>query len=277
MATAQDLDTLVMPAGAWAALTWPRPERIDGHGFDLSLTWWNAALTQYGVLGAPATGERDGQVVSEGVAFVSRSHLFRLAAGGRDDEAVLRLLWHALLWGSGVSTRNNRVRLASVAADVSRAAALLRVSATLAAESPERAYALLRPRGRSAIKGLGPAFFTKFLYFAGAGAVTHPSAILDARVDDALRRHCGWTPPGARGFWTASTYGSYCRLLGRWAIEASGHLGRPVGSDELERWLFDAGEGPAGRRRRLAQASGSDPTDVDAAGATAGAATGGTG
>lgn len=195
MATAQDLDTLVLPAGAWAALTSPRRERIDRHGFDLSLTWWNAALTQCGVPGTPATGERESQVVSEGVAFVSRNHLFRLAAEGRDDEAVLRLLWHALLWGSGVSKRNNRVRLTSVAAGVPRAAALLRESATLAAKSPERAYAVLRPRGRSAIEGLGPAFFTKFLYFAGAGAVTHPSVILDARVEDALRRHCGWTPP----------------------------------------------------------------------------------
>ncbi len=108
MATAGDLNALALPTQARQALTASRADRIDAHGFDLALPWWNAALTQYGLPGGPVTGERDGDVVSNGVARVSRGHLFRLANSGHgDDEGVLRLLWHALLWGSGESRRNN--------------------------------------------------------------------------------------------------------------------------------------------------------------------------
>jgi len=266
MATAPDLDALPLPGEAQQALSGSRTERIDGHGFNLALSWWNAALTKYGLPGGPVTGERDGVVVSDGVAFVSRGYLFRLANSGRGEEAVLRLLWHALLWGSGESRRNNRLRMKSVAADVTGAAAALRASAVLAVVDPQRAYEALRPRGRTVIKGLGPAFFTKFLYFAGAGAVTHPSSILDARVADALQHRCGWTPPSIGGEWSASTYGSYCRLLGRWADEASEQLGRAVGVDELELWLFDAGEGPAARRRRRAEANAREQGEASPSG-----------
>ncbi len=70
---------------------------------------------------------------------------------------------------------------------------------------------------------------------AGAGTVTHPSAIRDARVADALQRQCGWTPQPAGGECSPAAYGSYCRLLARWAAVASEQWHRAVGIDELER------------------------------------------
>jgi hypothetical protein len=86
-----------------------------------------------------------------------------------------------------------------------------------------------------------PAFFTKYLYFAGAGDPRHPCVILDSRVAAALVR-IGWTSLHTKGGWPAITYSRYLDLLGRWSSELGS--GRQDGSprlDLLERWLFDTG------------------------------------
>jgi hypothetical protein len=127
----------------------------------------------------------------------------------------------------------------AVMADPARAARLLRTAAELARHSPTEAFEMLHPGGRGAIAHLGPAFGTKFLYFAGAGEVGHPCFILDARVAAALR-DLGWSSLGTRGGWGAATYTRYCRLLARWAIELSSG-GPPVAGDQIEKWLFDRG------------------------------------
>nr|AIU93530.1 hypothetical protein LRS1606.96 [Rhodococcus sp. NS1] len=84
-----------------------------------------------------------------------------------------------------------------------------------------------------AIAHLGPALFTKYLYFAGAAAPDHPSLILDSCVAVALV-DIGWISLHPETGWPAETYQWYCSLLARWAQEA-GNL-RP---DLFERWLFD--------------------------------------
>ncbi|WP_284505436.1 8-oxoguanine DNA glycosylase OGG fold protein [Streptomyces cellostaticus] len=70
-----------------------------------------------------------------------------------------------------------------------------------------------------------------------ASAVNHPCAILDSRVADTLRSTCQWDSLGS-GEWPASTYARYCALLQRWAQEENRQLGRRIGADEIERWLF---------------------------------------
>jgi hypothetical protein len=96
------------------------------------------------------------------------------------------------------------------------------------------------------IPALGPAFFTKFLYFAGVGEGSTPCLILDARVAASLYE-AGWTdlPRSARknGYsfsynWYTDTYVSYCELLKRWA-DAHGPKTRP---DEIERALFEGSQ-----------------------------------
>jgi hypothetical protein len=73
------------------------------------------------------------------------------------------------------------------------------------------------------LKYLGPAFFTKYLYFAGGGAATRPCVILD-RVVAANLRARGWD--GLRSAsWSAVTYVQYCELLACLAREASNRLG----------------------------------------------------
>ena len=116
------------------------------------------------------------------------------------------------------------------------AATLLQQAAARSRTDPQAAYELLYPRNRTAIAGLGPAFFTKYLYFAGGGAAHHPCAILDENVALALQRTCGWASLPLSG-WLPTAYQRYATLLGMWADEH--HLTR---RDSIERWLFEAGK-----------------------------------
>ncbi|WP_120285293.1 hypothetical protein [Rhodococcus rhodochrous] len=102
----------------------------------------------------------------------------------------------------------------------------------------QSAYDTLYPRGAPAIAHLGPAFFTKYLYFSGAGAPDHPSLILDSRVAATLV-DIGWTSLHPETGWPAETYERYCSLLARWAQEAGN-----VRLDLFERWLFDNSGNP---------------------------------
>ena len=168
---------------------------------------------------------------------IRRADIFALADAAADDPtAALTLLWNALAWGSGDKRRNNKARIAAVATHPEAAAALLQQAAALSRTDPQAAYELLYPRNRTAIAGLGPAFFTKYLYFAGGGAAHHPCAILDENVALALQRTCGWASLPLSG-WLPTAYQRYATLLGMWADEH--HLTR---RDSIERWLFEAGK-----------------------------------
>ena len=160
--------------------------------------------------------------------------MFKLAGAAqtsaRDAE---RLLWNAVAWGAGKKPRLSRKRIESVAQDRVRLSELLRQAAVLSRSQPVDAYALLRPRD-NAIKHLGPAFFTKYLYFAGGGDADHPCCILDDRVAHSLQV-AGWHSLPRRSDWWPSTYGRFMELLARWKRETSA-----ARLDLIERYLFDA-------------------------------------
>ena len=198
---------------------------ILDHAISVGRPWWTKTLSEHG-LDDTLTGET-----------IRRADIFALADAAADDPtAALTLLWNALAWGSGDKRRNNKARIAAVATHPEAAAALLQQAAALSRTDPQAAYELLYPRNRTAIAGLGPAFFTKYLYFAGGGAAHHPCAILDENVALALQRTCGWASPPLSG-WLPTTYQRYATLLGMWADEH--HLTR---RDSIERWLFEAGK-----------------------------------
>lgn len=166
---------------------------------------------------------------------------------GASDDAHLDLLWHVLAWGSGTARRNNRQRIESFRdPELRRQRVDVLRRATRAAREGDAAaaYGLLIRRGGGVIPGLGPAFFTKYLYFIGAGAPDHRCMILDARVATSLHQ-AGWmTMPAGSYNWYSRTYVAYCDLLARWAGDATERLGRQVPPDQFERALF-AGR-PAG-------------------------------
>ncbi|MER6911396.1 hypothetical protein ABT354_06975 [Streptomyces sp. NPDC000594] len=226
-----DLSRLQLPHACREALAEPRAERMDAHTIPIATDWWNTETAAARLPGTPVTGPD--------VTRLSRGDLFEDAAGldTDSDEELLRFLWRVLAWGSGMKLRLNRKRVQAVANDPSSALAALRQALRTAPEDPAQAYEALRPGGRNAIAYLGPAFSTKVLYFAGAGSPDHPCAILDSQVAATLKNTCGWDSLGAYG-WPTATYVRYCALLDRWAQEESGRLGRRIGADEIERWLF---------------------------------------
>jgi ABC-type transport system substrate-binding protein len=84
-----------------------------------------------------------------------------------------------------------------------------------------------RDDSHPAIAHLGPALFTKYLYFAGAGAPDHPSLILDSRVAVALV-DIRWTSLRPETGWPAETYQRYCSADWRGVSLPAGH---PVTAD----------------------------------------------
>ncbi|MEU4767972.1 hypothetical protein AB0H12_32455 [Actinosynnema sp. NPDC023794] len=188
---------------------------VNDHAIHVREQWWRDAIGARGLPGTPPVGPT-----------LTRAEVWAQA----DD--VFTLLWRAPAWGSGSHLRQNARRLDSIAADVPRAEKLLAEAAEKSRHDAAGAYALLWPDNRSAIRALGPSFFTKFLYFAGGGDPEHPCLVLDRVVATALRDHCGWASLDPAGSWPAHTYQRYCDLLARWARE------RHRAPDEIERTLF---------------------------------------
>lgn len=226
-----------------------RSTTILDHGFDpptIGPDWWRRELERRSLPQVVRTFDHHGE------QFLTRSDLFRLGSSAArpdaDDDALLTFLWHVLAWGTGSGQRGNRQRVAAFAdpEDRQRNVALLRAALHAAAEGdPGTAYSTLIRPGRAAIRGLGPAFFTKALYFASEGTAGTRCLILDARVAGNLYA-AGWTSLPHRGTkftynWFTFTYVAYCELLQHWAGEATKEVGVRVWPDEIERALF---EGP---------------------------------
>ncbi|PKQ18264.1 MAG: hypothetical protein CVT68_04270 [Actinobacteria bacterium HGW-Actinobacteria-8] len=238
---------LAMPSyvGGWLGR---RQERVLEHGFSehqIALDWWKKELKTAGL----DAWEVSVDPLGSGATRLDRATLFELGQLAHDHESTLRFLLHVLAWGSGIGSRNNRKRLAAFSNEELRRVNLdlLQRAASIVqsgdAYANRQAYSMLIRPGGGMVPGLGPAFFTKFLYFAGRGEGKVPPLILDARVASRLY-DAGWTdlPRSSRknGYsysynWYTDTYVSYCELLARWADES------PLGTrpDEIERALFE--------------------------------------
>jgi hypothetical protein len=218
----------------------PRVDAIDNHGFDLNLGWWNSRISESH--GAPVTS-RAGETEQ---GFISRGDIFDLAQAAREDESgisAVRLFWHTLAWGTGSSHRNSPRRIESVAGN-DDVRLLLRRAAGLSTTDPRGAFLLLKPGG-NAIGSLGPNFFTKFLYFAGGGALGHPCLIVDNRVLRSLHRETErpLLDPDQTTNYGPAVYEDALLVMKAWAEELS-HSARIVGADEVERWAFATGRRP---------------------------------
>ncbi|GAB4085058.1 hypothetical protein GCM10028784_16880 [Myceligenerans cantabricum] len=235
-----------------------RDRSVLAHGFtqnELKTTWWTDAIRSEGL--APG---KDVAITlpptMDGPSKLTRSALFDMAKrldAHDDDDQWLVFLWHVLAWGSGRSRRNNRARIRAFADPANRGdrVLLLRQAAEHARGGDTRsAYSTLIRPGGGTIPAFGPAFFTKFLYFAAGDGPCGEAApaegrrclIFDARVARNLHA-AGWTtlPHRRSSFsanWYTDTYVSYCDLLHRWAVQQSELLGAPVAPDEFERALF---------------------------------------
>lgn len=161
------------------------------------------------------------------------------ACEDESNDAAFALFWHTLAWGTGSSHRNTQQRIRSVEHDLPAIGAALRSAAILSRTDPGAAFSTLQPN-RPLIKWLGPNFFTKFLYFAGAGNPEHRCLIVDKRVLATLSRYTEkpLSPKHGSGY-GYKTYSTAIELMVDWATHIS-TTERQIGFDEVERWAFAA-------------------------------------
>jgi hypothetical protein len=135
-----------------------------------------------------------------------------------------------MAWGFG-SVGYGRYRTQGILANTPDAGGRLHaVARTLAKEGADGAYRRLARPADCQLRGLGPAFGTKFLYFCQPPGQTVTALILDQLVSIWLARNTGvvldsvtWSPP---------TYRRYLSYMHAWAA-ATGCL-----PDELELCMF---------------------------------------
>jgi hypothetical protein len=167
---------------------------------------------------------------------VTRETVFTICQSGD----VTRGLVAACVWGAGTGAQSvhRRVKVFTHTPPDVMGTRLAEALDLLRESGPVAAYRALRTHLRIAY--LGPAFFTKFLYFAGyrTSQELRP-LILDRFVADGLR--AGWPTAG----WPSAQYGEYLEHAHRWAQESG------TTPDAVELALFDAGKGQrAGRLAR---------------------------
>ncbi|AMM31940.1 hypothetical protein SA2016_1260 [Sinomonas atrocyanea] len=211
-----------------------REKDVLNQGFELGTSWWRDELRRAGMEVLPPLGGDSTSI------YLDRRTLFALASevidGSRDPRDFT---FHVLLWGSGTTRRNNRGRIDSLIAPTTSPALLDALQA--AQTSPSTAFDAFRSRGRNTFAYLGPAYFTKLMYFAGQGRPTHPALIVDRRVLATL----AGTEPGS-GLSTAANYPRETYLRACSALEAIAASARDSGHPELtgctadlvERWAF---------------------------------------
>lgn len=176
---------------------------------------------------------------------LGRDELFRIAERARavgDDQALLQLFWDVLAWGVMGNFRNAGRIVTFAATDVGRTRLLnaLRTAATTSYDGKiEDAYrAFLHHK----VPQLGPAFFSKFLFFTGNRASNEPRCLIfDSRVESALPTVTGVTYSLAKN--PVDTYARYCRDVHDWSQQYR------VSPEAIEARLYQLGQAAGNSRR----------------------------
>ncbi|MCT1806254.1 8-oxoguanine DNA glycosylase OGG fold protein [Corynebacterium sanguinis] len=166
---------------------------------------------------------------------VSRQRLFEFGESIDTPEDAVSFYVAVCSWGTGTDAQQT-YRCVQPLHQPGAPGRLLEGLKVAATGSGEEGYFIFDHSGSAKVKGLGPAFFTKLLYFAAgrpAPADTRHPLILDRRVAAAL----GWTKTSG---WRTSEYSQYLDL-----VEQLQERWRPdLPTDVIEYTLFQAGRGP---------------------------------
>ncbi len=175
---------------------------------------------------------------SGGYRWISRSGVFDIAAS-ESEHRELHTAVAAYVWGVGFTARMSIGRLvrAFTANADSVEDNLRRAAAILADDGPVAAYESMLAGRPNQTKFMGPAYFTKFLFFSGyrdAGAELRP-LILDRRVAIALRERGVFGPKAGNADWPSELYRRYLTFC---------HEQNPTDPAAVEADLFNAGRAP---------------------------------
>ncbi|MFB7043088.1 MULTISPECIES: hypothetical protein [unclassified Streptomyces] len=209
--------------------------------------------------GATPWPSRLAPVTGTGDAEVSRAEVAAAVADALEREAFREALIATYVWGKGkrgIWGESGPSTLHKILSADGLDAALAEAVTTLREAGAREAYAGLLGRGN----GLGPAFFTKFLYFAGQSLPTAqgPAPLILDRVlagrlhhlAAAVGRETGIDPDGAavawawkRWNWSPHRYGVYLSFMEAAARQLADTKTWPscARPDLLERALFATG------------------------------------
>lgn len=226
-------ENALLPDDIFAKL--PGSLAVLNHAVSVDSERWKRALT---VRGLPQV---QGKLAGVGRMSLTRKEVFDLGDRTPTVDNALQLFYYALAWGLGMRAPRLHQRLDGLAAHQEKAGQLLLAAWTLIQDGApvgEAYRTLTTDRGAGRIPWFGPAFSTKFLYFAQGGAVEPQHVILDQVVSKNLRVDA-WPQAPTAGWWP-ETYERYCKLLTLWAYQASERLDEPrkVRADEIEITLF---------------------------------------
>jgi hypothetical protein len=223
--------TAPLPDVLYRAL--PGAQAVMNHRTTSDADRWKKLLADRG-LSIPPTF-----AVNSGRFRISRAEVFTLGAGQPSPEAALPLLLVSMAWGLGLRAPRLKARLDAIERDPYGTAERLTEAwePVRASADPKYAYRILTTeRGAGRISMLGPAFATKFLYFA-QGPEAHPNLLILDKVVATKLRPFAWPHSPTEGWWP-ETFASYCTLMDNWAREATDRAEHDVRPDEIEYTLF---------------------------------------
>lgn len=216
--------------------TLPGPEAVMGQAISVDGARWGRALSERSL--PPLSGK----LADSDRIMVNRQDVFNRGDQKLTIENAFQLLYYSMAWGLGLRASRLHQRLDSIAEHQDTAGELLvRAWESARVGAPvKEAYSLLTTStGAGQIPWFGPAFSTKFLYFAQGNGAEIRHLILDKIVASNLHKDV-W-PNAPTGAWWPETYERYCSLLTRWAAESSKspQVNRTVRSDEIEFAIFN--------------------------------------
>lgn len=198
--------------------------RADGSRPQAAMAWsrsrWLAAFPDY----------RD--VARDVPEQLDRAALRSLCRGAATDErSAKRAIFAVMAWGHG-SNGNGPYRAGPVLSARGTPERLRLVAGTLSTDGTLAAYRRLADGGDCRLKGLGPAFGTKYLYFCQPEGQSPTALIHDRLVSEWLLGHAGLALSSEQ--WSVRTYGAYLDQMEAWADD----LG--CSPDDVELCIFQA-------------------------------------
>lgn len=150
-----------------------------------------------------------GQLDDRGRQYLTRQDLFQLGAKVATPQDAVNFYVAVCSWGVGNKARDVYRRLGALAQpEVGQKLLQGILRAKDPETSPKDAYTGFYSRNQYRIKGLGPAFYTKLLYFAAGTEVSRQQRhlILDQKVAKSI----GWP---RKIWWSPDEYRDYLDLI----------------------------------------------------------------
>ncbi|MGN6412517.1 8-oxoguanine DNA glycosylase OGG fold protein [Flexivirga sp.] len=154
---------------------------------------------------------------------LTRQDVFDRARSVTTESDAVELFLLVAAWGTGTKARSI-ARVARVLDQPSAPARLLETHRVVRDGDPAEAYRRMYSWDHERIKYLGPAFFTKWLYFSAYDTWEQRNGPAPLILDQQVARALGWRTTG----WSSSTYRTYLETAAAvrdiWAPNAPLHI-----------------------------------------------------